>query len=192
MNILVIDFGQGASIGTALTKLGYTHTILPANAFKTAHLSKITHIILSDSQTSLSDCVYMLDEDDILRIVKSGKKVLGIGYGFHLLVYYLSCKFAGVRRIPKLHRDEIFIPNKLNLTNPFVKYSFNHADYVSNLTESWDIIDYIGLRYKNETMLAVNIARMKRELGVDVMGIQFNPEAREKTYSFFKTWSEWP
>ncbi len=133
----------------------------------------------------------MLDEDDIYRVVRSGKRILGIGYGFHLLVYYLSCKFSGVRRIPKLHRDEIYIPNKLGLTNPYVKFSYNHADYVSNLNEQWDIIDYIPLKYKNETMLAVNIARMKRETGVDVMGVQFNAEAREKTYNFFRAWIEW-
>jgi anthranilate/para-aminobenzoate synthase component II len=191
VSILVVDFGLGSRILTAIQSLGYPVIMVSSNQLGMTDFYRYTHIILSDSMTSLTDCQELPDATTMLRILKSRAKILGVGFGYHLLVYYTVDKLAVIRRLPLLHRNEYYIRNKWNLTDPNLKYSFNHVDYVSALNEKWDILDYMNIGFKNQSIQAITIGKTKRTTGVSVMGIQFNPEEKRETYGFFRTWIEW-
>ena len=191
VSVLVINFGEGRDVITALQSQGYPSVMIESSQLPMTDLYRYTHIILSDSKTRLSECGFIPDDEAMLKIVKSGAKVLGIGFGYHLLVYYMTNRLAVIRKLPLVYRANAVIQNKLGLTDPRVLYHFDTIDYVAALNEKWDVLDYTNVGLRNGTFQMITIAKTKRSTGVNVMGVQFNPEKRAETYPFFRMWVEW-
>ena len=191
VSVLIIDFGEGANVLTALQSQGYPSVLISSSQLSMTDFYRYTHIVLSDSTIAIGDCATLPDDATMLRIVKSGAKVLGIGFGFHLLVYFMTNKAAVIRRLPLVYREDAQIQNKLGLTDPRVRYHFDVRDYVAALNEKWDVLDYTNVGLRNGTFQMITIAKAKRGTGVNIMGVGFNPEKRAETYPFFRMWIEW-
>jgi GMP synthase (glutamine-hydrolysing) len=111
------------------------------------------------------------------KILKTNIPILGVCYGFQLLIKYLSNKNCiNSFKYNKKYKKILKIEKPFKINNK--KYFFNHHDYIVCLPKNWDII----IKYKKIIYMAYNKEKK-------IIGIQFHPESIKNTCKYFyKKW----
>lgn len=150
--------------------------------YKFINNNNINGIILSGSKFRILKLDKNKEEKTnkfMKKILKTNLPILGICYGFQLLIKYLSnkkCINTFKYNKNKKYKKMLKIEKPFKINNK--KYFFNHHDYIICLPKKWDII----IKYKKLIYMAYNKEKK-------IIGIQFHPESIKNTgKNFYKKW----
>lgn len=112
------------------------------------------------------------------QILRLGKPILGLCYGFQYLVKATGGKVC-THKDGKLHEYSRFLTifDKSNM------YKFTHHDYICEMSSEWKPLIYDSAKEQ---------VWMAKDESKKIMGIQFHPELRKPSaQNFFPKWLEW-